>query len=60
MYTGKRPAGTKGSGQAGKCLPHAAANPVGDDACIVPGTLRRRKVRGRAMALPYKPGVTPG
>ena len=21
---------------------------------------RRRKVRGRAMALPYKPGVTPG
>ena len=28
---------------------------VGDDACIVPGTSRRRKVSGRAMALPYKP-----
>ena len=28
---------------------------VGDDACIVLGTPRRRKVPGRAMALPYKP-----
>ena len=45
-------------GRPGKCQPHAAATPVGDDACIVPGTLRRRKVRGRAMALPYKPRQT--
>ena len=26
----------------------------------LPGKACRRKVRGRAMALPYKPGVTPG
>ena len=32
---------------------------VGDDACIVPGTLRRRKVCGRAMALPYNRGKRP-
>ena len=29
-------------GRPGKCQPHAAATPVGDDACIVPGTLRWR------------------
>ena len=29
-------------GRPGKCQPYAAATPVGDDACIVPGTLRWR------------------
>ena len=28
---------------------------VGDDACIVPGTLLHRKVPGRDKSLPYKP-----
>ena len=35
--------------------PVTTATYVGDDACIVPRTLRHRKVPGRAMALPYKP-----
>ena len=31
---------------------------VGDDACIVPGTLLHRKVPGRDKSLPYKPSET--
>ena len=54
MRTGKRPAGTKGSGQAGKCQPHAAATPVGDDACIVPGPCGGADACGRDESRPYE------
>ena len=44
--------------QPGNRTSEALQAPVGDDARIVPGTLRRRNVPGRAMALPYKPWQT--
>ena len=40
--------------------PRVAATHVGDDARIVPGTPRYRRVRGRVMTLPYKPRQTHG
>ena len=40
--------------------PRATATHVGDDARIVPGTPRYRRVRGRVMTLPYKPRQTHG
>ena len=45
------------TGSRNSCV---STTPVGDDACIVPGVLRRGGVCGRAMALPYKPWQTPG
>ena len=49
-YETARPAANRGAAPSA-----VSQTSVGDDACIVPGTPRCRKARGRAMALPYKP-----
>ena len=41
-------------GRPGKCQPHAAATPVGDDACIVPGPCGGADARGRDESRPYE------
>ena len=49
-YETARPAANRGAAPSA-----ISQTSVGDDARIVPGTPRRRKVSGRTMALPYKP-----
>ena len=50
----------KCGGQPGNRGPALQQTSVGDDACIVPGTLLHRKVPGRDKSRPYKPSEMTG